>query len=344
MSHCDVIVIGSGAGGGTLVHRLAPSGKRILILERGEYLPREKENWDARAVQLDGRYNPNEPWRDKRRQRLPARRQVLPSAATPRSGAPRPCACGRPTSARCATRAASRRRWPISYDELEPYYTQAEHLWRVRGARGVDPTEGPASAPVPPRADPPRGARAASCVARLRARRRAGVAAAARLCCSTRRDPSRRLHPLRHLRRLPVPGARQGRRADDLRRAGARATERDAADRRARHAARDRRVRARACARCTSSATGRARRTRPTSSWSPAARSTRRRCCCARPRRAIPTGSPTARASSGATTCATRTRPCSRSRSTTEPLGPAEDLRDQRLLPPRPRTASSRSA
>ena len=33
MSDYDVIVIGSGAGGGTLVHRLAPSGKRILLLD-----------------------------------------------------------------------------------------------------------------------------------------------------------------------------------------------------------------------------------------------------------------------------------------------------------------------
>ncbi len=45
----DVIIIGSGAGGGTLAHRLAPSGKRILIVERGDYLPREQENWSSRA-------------------------------------------------------------------------------------------------------------------------------------------------------------------------------------------------------------------------------------------------------------------------------------------------------
>jgi len=43
--HFDVITIGSGAGGGTLLNRLAPSGKRILVLERGPFLPREKKNW-----------------------------------------------------------------------------------------------------------------------------------------------------------------------------------------------------------------------------------------------------------------------------------------------------------
>ena len=43
--HYDVIIIGTGAGGGTLAHTLAPSGKRILLLERGDFLPREMENW-----------------------------------------------------------------------------------------------------------------------------------------------------------------------------------------------------------------------------------------------------------------------------------------------------------
>src|SRR3712207_8405847 len=64
MEHYDVIIIGTGAGGGTLAHRLAPSGKRILLLERGGYLPREPENWDSKAVFLDGRYLPDEEWMD----------------------------------------------------------------------------------------------------------------------------------------------------------------------------------------------------------------------------------------------------------------------------------------
>jgi len=61
----DVIVIGSGAGGGTLVHRLAPTGKKILLLERGGYVPREKDNWEPRAVNLEGKYQTKEVWKDR---------------------------------------------------------------------------------------------------------------------------------------------------------------------------------------------------------------------------------------------------------------------------------------
>ena len=61
----DVIVIGSGAGGGTLANTLAASGKRILILERGGWLPRELENWDANEVFVKNRYLPKETWYDK---------------------------------------------------------------------------------------------------------------------------------------------------------------------------------------------------------------------------------------------------------------------------------------
>ena len=63
-NHYDVIIIGTGAGGGTLAYSLAPSGKRILILERGDYVPREKENWSSRAVNLEGSYHTKEVWHD----------------------------------------------------------------------------------------------------------------------------------------------------------------------------------------------------------------------------------------------------------------------------------------
>ena len=66
MSKYDVIIIGTGAGGGTLAYSLAKTGMKILILERGGYLLREKENWQPQAVFLDGRYVTQENWVDKK--------------------------------------------------------------------------------------------------------------------------------------------------------------------------------------------------------------------------------------------------------------------------------------
>ena len=62
-SSFDVIIIGTGAGGGTLAYHLAPSGKRILLLERGDYVPREKANWEPLAVNVEGRYQTKETWK-----------------------------------------------------------------------------------------------------------------------------------------------------------------------------------------------------------------------------------------------------------------------------------------
>ena len=64
-NHYDVIIIGTGAGGGTLARKLAPTGKRVLLLERGAYVPREKENWSTRAVNVQGKYQAKEVWRDR---------------------------------------------------------------------------------------------------------------------------------------------------------------------------------------------------------------------------------------------------------------------------------------
>jgi choline dehydrogenase-like flavoprotein len=60
----DVIIIGTGAGGGTLAHTLAPSGKKILLLERGDFLPREMDNWNPKPVFVDGKYITHDTWYD----------------------------------------------------------------------------------------------------------------------------------------------------------------------------------------------------------------------------------------------------------------------------------------
>ena len=95
----DVIIIGSGAGGGTLARHLAPSGKSILILERGGWLPREQENWDASEVFIKNRYVPKETWYDKNGKAFQPGQSTTGSAARPSSTARRSIACAKKTSA-----------------------------------------------------------------------------------------------------------------------------------------------------------------------------------------------------------------------------------------------------
>jgi len=64
LSDYDVIIIGTGAGGGTLARHLAPSGKKILLLERGGWLAREPQNWSTADVFVDGRYISPDTWYD----------------------------------------------------------------------------------------------------------------------------------------------------------------------------------------------------------------------------------------------------------------------------------------
>lgn len=143
--HYDVIVIGTGAGGGTLAHRLAPTGKRILILERGGYLPRERDNWDSTAVFVQGKYRAPEFWYDKHGNRFPPEVNYYVGGNTKFYGAAlfrlRPEDFGELRHHDGVSPA-----WPIRYEDLEPYYTQAEHLYLVHGRHGEDPTEGPTSA------------------------------------------------------------------------------------------------------------------------------------------------------------------------------------------------------
>jgi choline dehydrogenase-like flavoprotein len=148
MSDYDVIVIGSGAGGGTLVRHLAPSGKRILLLERGDWLRREPENWLAQDVFVDGRYVTPDTWYYADLTPFQPQVHYYVGGATKLYGA-----------ALYRLRAEDfgelqhhdgiSPAWPIAYEDMEPYYTKAEQLYQVHGARGEDPTDPPASAPYP---------------------------------------------------------------------------------------------------------------------------------------------------------------------------------------------------
>lgn len=144
----DVVIIGSGAGGGTLAQRLASTGKRILILERGGWLPREKENWSSRAVFTEGRYKSGETWHDGDGKPFQPGIHYWVGGNTKLYGAVllrmRASDFGEVRHHGGISPA-----WPIGYAELAPYYLEAERLYHVHGNRGEDPTEPPESAPFP---------------------------------------------------------------------------------------------------------------------------------------------------------------------------------------------------
>jgi choline dehydrogenase-like flavoprotein len=137
----DVIIIGTGAGGGTLAHTLAGSGRRILLLERGNFLPREMANWDPEPVFIDGRYISEETWYDADGSAFQPQVHYYVGGATKLYGAAlyrlRPQDFGELAHVDGPSPA-----WPLSYDDFEPYYTKAEWLYQVHGNHGEDPTEG----------------------------------------------------------------------------------------------------------------------------------------------------------------------------------------------------------
>lgn len=153
----DVIIIGSGAGGATVAQRLAQTGKSILILERGQHLPREAQNWDPEAVFVQGRYRTHEQWLDRRGRLFTPNTFYWVGGNTTFYGAALMRMRERDfTEVRHAGGVSPA--WPISMTDLAPYYDKAETLWQVHGLRGADPTEAPGAAPYawpPVSHDPP---------------------------------------------------------------------------------------------------------------------------------------------------------------------------------------------
>ena len=147
-NHYDVIIIGSGAGGGTLAHKLAPSGKRILIVERGDYVPREKDNWSPKAVNLDGKYQTKEKWLDNDGKELHPHINYYVGGNTKFFGAAL-FRLRKEDFGEIKHHGGISPAWPISYEDMEPYYSEAEALYHVHGRRNEDPTEPPASHPYP---------------------------------------------------------------------------------------------------------------------------------------------------------------------------------------------------
>ncbi|MDQ2878976.1 MAG: GMC family oxidoreductase [Pseudomonadota bacterium] len=146
--HYDLIVIGSGPGGASLAQRLAPTGKRILILERGDYLPREEDNWNAEAVFVDGKYQAGEIWTNKQGGTFTPQLHYYVGGNSKVYGAALFRLRERDFDA-VAHAGGISPAWPLKYDAFAPYYDDAEALFHVHGARGEDPTEPPSDTPYP---------------------------------------------------------------------------------------------------------------------------------------------------------------------------------------------------
>ncbi len=147
-NHYDIIIIGSGAGGGTMARALADTGKEILILERGDFLPREPQNWSTEAVAVEKRYAPGETWYFDDKPFKPGHPHYFVGGSTKLYGA---------ALIRLRERdfeevehaGGISPAWPITYTDLEPYYYQAEKWYYVHGEAGTDPTDPPRQYPFP---------------------------------------------------------------------------------------------------------------------------------------------------------------------------------------------------
>lgn len=155
--HYDVVVIGSGPGGATTAAELAAAGQRVLVLERGDFLPRERANWDSEAVFGQARYVAQETFTDRDGRSFRPGLHYWVGGNSKVYGAALFRLRPHDFSAVVHHGGVSPA-WPISYAELEPYYVRAEHLFWVHGRHGEDPFAGPASQdyPFPPVAHEPR--------------------------------------------------------------------------------------------------------------------------------------------------------------------------------------------
>ena len=146
----DIIIIGSGAGGGTIARELAGTGAKILIVERGDFIPQENQNWNPTSVWKDLRYRTTETWLDEAGEPFRPYTHYCVGGNTKFWGTVmyrlRPEDFQEVQHADGVSPA-----WPIDYATLAPFYDRAETMYEVHGQQGVDPTEGPRGAyPFPP--------------------------------------------------------------------------------------------------------------------------------------------------------------------------------------------------
>jgi choline dehydrogenase-like flavoprotein len=144
----DVLIIGSGIGGGTVAHRLVQHGLSVTLLERGGFLPQEAQNWDVHAVFFEQRYVPQETWLDKDGAAFRPGTYYYVGGSSKMYGAAMLRLRERDFEELEHAGGVSPA-WPIRYRQLAPYYDLAEQMYGVHGQAGVDPTEPPGVSPYP---------------------------------------------------------------------------------------------------------------------------------------------------------------------------------------------------
>lgn len=142
MPHYDIIIIGSGAGGGTMARALSTTSARILVIERGDVVPQEPENWSPQAVWRDLRYRATERWLDERGGTFVPYTHYNVGGNSKFWGSVLYRLRREDFDALEHADGVSPA-WPIDYDTLAPYYDQAERLYQVHGETGHDPTDPP---------------------------------------------------------------------------------------------------------------------------------------------------------------------------------------------------------
>jgi choline dehydrogenase-like flavoprotein len=135
----DIVVVGSGMGGGTLAYALKDSGADVLVLERGDFLPQEKENWDPAAVFEQHRYQNAEQWYDVTGRPFTPGTYYYVGGNTKFYGASL-VRFRREDFDAAELESGVSPKWPFHYDDLAPYYARAEEVYRVHGDQFDDPT------------------------------------------------------------------------------------------------------------------------------------------------------------------------------------------------------------
>jgi len=144
----DVIIIGAGVGGGAMANRLARTGARVLMIERGNYLPREADNWSVKAVFHDRKYTAKETWLTRDGKPFNPSTFYYVGGNSKFFGAAT-VRFRQEDFGALQHEGGIAPAWPVTYDEFEPYYAEAERLMGTHGTAGTDPIEPPRSGPMP---------------------------------------------------------------------------------------------------------------------------------------------------------------------------------------------------